>query len=236
MRTRLIVLAAASVLSFGVTHSASAAMAVVDVAAIARLVQQIRTLQEQLTTARDQLRQAQDAFRAMTGPRGMEQLLGNTVRNYLPPDWAELDAVMRSASVTYRQLSNELDVLIAQNAVLSANELAGLSPAQRDQIAEARRSAALLQALARRALQTSSERFASVQALINAIPGASDQKAILDLQARIAAEQGMLQNEEIKLDVLYQTTTAERLARQQRLRERAIQDVGSLRSLPAMGL
>ena len=58
----------------------------------------------------------------------------------------------------------------------------------------------MLQVTSRQALQVSSERFASLQQLIDAIPTATDPKAILDLQARIAAEQAMLQNEQTKLD------------------------------------
>ena len=58
----------------------------------------------------------------------------------------------------------------------------------------------------------------------------------MDLQARIAAEQGMLANEQTKLQVLHQAAQAEEWARVQRAREQAIADIGSLRSLPAMGL
>ncbi len=75
-----------------------------------------------------------------------------------------------------------------------------------------------------------------MQQLITTIGTASDPKAILDLQARISAEQGMLQAEQTKLQVLYQTVLAQAAAEQQRSREQAITDAGSLRSLPAMGL
>jgi len=95
---------------------------------------------------------------------------------------------------------------------------------------------ALLQLFTRQALSNASGRFESLQELIDAIATADDQKAILDLQARIAAEQGMLQNEQTKLDVLYRTAQAEEWARTQRSREQAIADIGSLRRLPSMGL
>ena len=211
-------------------------MAVIDAAAIARLAQQIQVLNQQLANARSQLQQAQNAYRAMTGARGMDQLLGGTVRNYLPPDWAELERTLNQASASYGALAGEIQAIVAQNAVLSAGELARLPAPARARIEEARREAALLQALSREALAMTSARFASIQSLINAIPGAADQKAILDLQARIAAEQGMLANEHTKLEVLYQASAAEQMARAQQLRERAIQDIGSLRDLPPMGL
>jgi type IV secretion system protein VirB5 len=216
--------------------AAHAQFAVVDVGAIAQLVQQVQTLREQLITARDQLSQAQSAYRSMTGGRGMEGLLAATARNYLPPDWAELDAAIRSTSMSYGALAAQMASVVSANAILTPAELAALAPRERERVEASRRSAATLQVLTREALANTSSRFAAGQALIAAIPSAGDQKAILDLQARIAAEQGMLQNEQIKLDVLYQTAQAEEWARAQRSREQAIADVGSLRRLPAMGL
>jgi type IV secretion system protein VirB5 len=94
----------------------------------------------------------------------------------------------------------------------------------------------MAQALARRALLTTSERFRSLQELIDAIARAGDQKAILDLQARIGGEATMLANEQTKLEVLERAAQAEASAQQQRLLERAIADVGSLRTLAPLGL
>jgi type IV secretion system protein VirB5 len=215
---------------------AHAQFAVVDVGAIAQLMQQVQTLREQLETTRDQLSQARQQYESMTGGRGMQQLLAGTVRNYLPPDWAAIEQVLEGAAGGYGALAADLQRLIDRNAVLTARAVAALAPTQREQLEAARREAALRQALTRSALRIASERFASIQQLIAAIGGAGDSKAILDLQARIAAEQGMLQNEAIKLDVLYQAAQAEQWARHQQLREQAIADIGSLRDLPPMDL
>jgi len=216
--------------------AANAQWAVVDVGAIAQLVQQLATMRDQLETTRDQLEEARRQFEAITGPRGMERLLEGTVRNYLPPDWAELEAAVRNASGNYGQLAAEIQAAIEVNAVFNAEQLAALSEEERDHVQAARRSAATLQATARQALQTTSSRFAAIQELIDAIPRAEDQKAILDLQARIAAEEGMLTNEQTKLNVLYQVMQSEEWSRRQRAREHAVTNVGSLRRLPAMGL
>lgn len=224
------------VLGLTVTPAAYAQWAVVDVGAIAQLVQQVNTMRQQLETTREQLRQSRDALDSMRGRRGMERLLDGTPRNYLPGDWHELAAVLDHASAGYGALSVQLRGLINANAVLNAQQIAALSAAERSQLESARRSAALLQALTREALSTTSRRFQSIQQLINAIPQAADQKAILDLQARIQAEQGMLQNEATKLGVLYQTAQAEEWARKQRVREQAINSIGSLRDLPPLGL
>lgn len=218
------------------TPTAHAQWAVVDVGAIAQLIQQVNTMRQQLETTRDQLQQARHTLDAMRGGRGMEQLLAGTARNYLPEDWQQLSAVLDQSSAGYGTLATELQRLIQTNAILNPEQVAGLSAAERSQLEAARRSAALLQVLTREALSTTSRRFQSIQQLISAISRAEDQKAILDLQARIQAEQGMLQNEATKLGVLYQTAQAEEWARKQRVREQAINSIGSLRDLPPLGL
>ena len=111
---------------------------------------------------------------------------------------------------------------LAGDTVLSAIQLGALSAAARAQIASDRRGVALLQALSRQALANSSGRFVSLQQLITAIGTAHDQKAILDLTARIDSEQAMLENEQTKLRILFAAAEAQHWADEQRARERAI--------------
>jgi len=232
-RYRAFVLIVACVLA---APGVQAAMAVVDVRAIAQMRSQLQALQNQLTTARNQLTQAQQQYQSMTGRRGMERLLAGTARNYLPPDWAALEAAVRGAESIYNVLTAEVDSLLHSNAVLTPEQTAHLAADSRAQLGADRRSVAMMQVTSRQALQASSQRFASLQGLIDAIPTATDTKAALDLQARIAAEQAMLQNEHTKLMVLHQAALAEEKAQQQRARELAIANYGSLRGLPPIGL
>ena len=201
---------------------AQAVIPVVDFASITQLVSQVRTLQQQLLTARNQLLQAQTELRSMTGSRGMERLLGTAVRNYLPADWTEIAQALAGSSTAYPALGADLRATVALNAVLPAQALGFLTPQEQDELAAARRTAALMQVLSRQALTATSDRFAALQQLIDAIGAAGDQKAILDLQARISAEQGMLQNEHTKLDVLRQAVDAELWAGRERTRERVL--------------
>jgi len=89
-------------------------------------------------------------------------------------------------------LASPIQSQVSTNAVLTSAQVAALSPAEQQQLNAARNNAALLEVATQQAYATTSSRFASVQTLINAIPTANDQKGILDLQARIQAEQGML--------------------------------------------
>lgn len=209
--------------SIAMIPAARAQWAVVDAPAIVQLIQQVQNMQKQLTIAANQLQSTQLTLQAMTGDRGMERLLGGTTRNYLPANWAQVtNAVQGQGTGGYATLSGEVHGAMAGNAVLSPQQLAALSPADQQQIALARQSSALQQAVAHEALSNASGRFASMQSLIAAISAAGDQKASLDLQARISGELGMLQNEQTKLQALYQATQAQDASIRQQSRERVI--------------
>jgi type IV secretion system protein VirB5 len=198
-------------------HPARAQWAVVDAPAIVQLIQQVQNAEQQLATARNQLVQAQQALQTMTGARGMEQLLSGTVRNYLPSNWTQVSAAATSP---------DTQSIVASNAVLSPQQLSAMPPAAQQMVQASRQWTGLQQAMSRQALANTSNRFASLQTLISAIPSAADQKGILDLQARISAELGMLQNEQTKLQILNQATQAQAAALEQQAREQAVSGHG----------
>jgi len=223
-------------LLIGFSLSAQAQIPVTDVGAIFQLVTQVQTLAQQLQTAEQNLAQAQQEYQSITGSRGMQNLVSGTNWNYLPSDWTTLQNTLNGAAGANGALGAGIQAAMAANAVLTTAQLAALSPEERAAVQAQRQAAAYRQALAQQALSTTSSRFASIQQLINAIPTATDQKGILDLQARIGAEQGMLATDQTKLQVLYQAAQANESATNQRAREQALASVGSLRTLPAMGL
>src|SRR6202161_2450194 len=190
--------AACFIASLAAAPAAWAQWAVVDAPAIVQLIQEVQTTAQQLQTAKDQLLQAKQALQTMTGDRGMEQLLSGTVRNYLPSNWNQVTGALQGSG-GFSALSADVQVIITANAVLSPQRLARLSPAGQQFIQNSRQWSAMQQALSHQALANASNRFAAIQTLIAAIPSATDQKGILDLQARISAELGMLQNEQTKV-------------------------------------
>jgi len=211
--------------ALGATSAAHAQFAVIDVASLTQLISEVQTLEQQLVTAQNQLVQAQAEYHSITGPRGMEQLLDGTPRNYLPPSWASVEGAMQG-SAAYPALASDLRAAVRTTAILSAAELAALSPGAAAQLQSQRHNVALLQSVSHEALANSSSRFAAVQQLIDAIARAPDQKAILELQARVSAEQGMLQNEHTKLQVLDQGIRAQQWASEQQARELTISGHG----------
>ena len=211
------------VASMTVTPAARAQWAVIDVPAIAQLVQEVQTMRQQLDTAHNQLQSAQQTLQSMTGDRGMQTLMGGITRNYLPTNWAQLNGLLQGQGTGgYGGLAADVRTAMSANAILSPQRLALLSPADQQLIQASRQSSAMQQALSHAALANASNRFASIQSLIAAISTAGDQKAILDLQARIGAELGMLQNEQTKMQVLYQATAAQESVIRQQAREQVI--------------
>jgi hypothetical protein len=225
----------ATVGTFGLIPAAHAQWAVIDVGAIAQLLNQIQIMEQELRTAQNDLSQAQQAYQSMTGTRGMQNLLSGTTRNYLPANWTQVLSAM-SGTGSYSALNSGIQSSIAANSVLSPAAMQNMSPAERTLIQTQRQNTALLQNVSQQALSTTSSRFASMQTLISTIGTATDPKAIQDLQARIGAEQAMLQNDQSKLQALYQAAQAQEVARRARAREQAISDGGSLRQLPPLGL
>jgi type IV secretion system protein VirB5 len=218
MLTRPVWFPVALTFLYGAAPAAHAQFAVIDVASLSQLVSEVQVLEQQLATARSELTQAQTEYQSITGGRGMGRLLAGTVRNYLPPDWASVQSALQG-SARYPRLTADLQNDMNQVAVLSGQQLAALPPAAVAQLQAWRQTVALLQSLSHESLANSSTRFAAIQQLIDAIAQAADQKAILELQARITGEEDMLQNEHTKLQVLYQGIQAQDWANVQRVRE-----------------
>ena len=218
--------AACFVASWAATPAAWAQWAVVDAPAIVQLIQEVQTTAQQLQTAKAQLLQAQQALQTMTGGRGMQQLLNGTVRNYLPSNWTQVTGALQGSG-SFSALSADVQSIVTTNAVVSPQRLATLSPDGQQLIQNSRQWSAMQQALSHQALANASDRFAAIQTLIAAISSATDQKGILDLQARISAELGMLQNEQLKVQILNQSAQGQQAALRQQAREQVIDGHGS---------
>lgn len=209
---------------------AHAQWAVIDVQALVQLMQQVQTLNQTLSTARGQLAQAQQEFQSISGSRGMQNLLSGTVRNYLPSNISELTSALSQVNSGYSSLSSAVQAALRTNAILTPQQLALLPQDLQARIAAWRSTAALLQGITGSALSNSSSRFAAIQQLISTIGAAPDQKSVLELQARINAETAMLQDEQTKLQSLYQLAQAQQWVNEQQDREMALAAQGQFSS------
>lgn len=243
MRKFLVALFLAATASLAPPH-AKAGIPVIDITAVANLIQQVMYWQQQISGMQkqyDQLKESKDQLtrthNAMTGSRGMEQLLptSDLARNYLPPSYGELTSTLNGSPASYAGLASQVQSIMKANSILSGTQMETLSPELRQIVEQGRQSAALLNGMTQNAYQNTSQRFSTLQLLIDRIASAQDPKAIQDLQARIQAEQNMLTNEQTKLQSLYQIARAEEAAQQQRAREQVISGHGgfSARFVPS---
>src|SRR5580692_4602514 len=118
---RRILAMVACLVGLAVTPPSHAQWAVVDVGAITQLIQQVNYWKQQIQAMSSQLNQLQSTYNAMTGSRGMQNLLPMSpqMRNYLPPDWQGLMATLNGLSGSYGVLAAQLNSALSTNAILT---------------------------------------------------------------------------------------------------------------------
>ena len=227
MKIKQTVRAAAAVAALAFGSQAHAGIPVIDGANLANSVQQViawgkqyTQMVKQITQLQDQITQAQQTFNSLNGIRGMAGLVNNpALRTYLPPDWNQAMNVI-SHPAAYAGLSGSV------TAIRDAAKLLDIASTNIDPASDTGRAfqAAQNQAATNRALgeagyKAASDRISTIQVLLDKVNDAPDQKDILDLQARIQAEQAMVQNENVKLAVMAQLQQAQRDIQDQQSRE-----------------
>ncbi|MGJ0489468.1 P-type DNA transfer protein VirB5 [Methylobacter sp.] len=163
---------------------------------------------EQIAEMKHQFDQLQATYNSLNGSRGMADLINNPeLRQYLPANFQDILAggygnweAIREAAKVFGVDETTLDAASAAAKLFNAKASHG----------------AIYRATMEDGYNRASQRFADLQVLLDKINNAPDAKDIADLQARIQAEQAMLQNENIKLATLSQLVQAQQeLATQQ---------------------
>jgi type IV secretion system protein VirB5 len=208
---------------------AKAGIPVIDVTAIAQLVQQLSYWEQQIEAMREQIDQLQQTYDSVTGNRGMENVLPMTERdrNYLPPSYEAILAAADGRSSGYPELTAQIQATLQANQILTTAQMDQLSPTDRQIVEQGRQAAAMVSSLSQTAYRNTSDRFALLQQLIDAIATTHDGKGIEELQARVNSEQSMLANDQAKLQSLYEIAQAQEANQRQRLREQTVAAHGS---------
>ena len=212
-------------------NQAYAGIPVIDVANLANSLQQVvawgeqyQQMVQQITSMENQLRQAQQTFGTMNGIRNMANLVNNPLsRNYLPPQWDQSMNIINtpggfgslSGSITAIRNASKLVDVTAATTLPPTSVLGQSYTAAQDQ-------AAINRGMSEASYAAASDRMANIQTLLNKVNDAPEQKDVLDLQARIQAEQAMLQTETNKLASLQLLQQAQRDIQAQRAREISI--------------
>lgn len=216
MTLRSLTLAAALALCASAAH---AQMAVYDAAGYAKLVQQAETGLNQLRQAEAQVRQGEQLLQSLNQASHIDTL----AQELTAPALRQLLPSVTALSAAARGDLSGLGAIGAQAAAIrSASRL--YTPPAGDSLAadleasglRAARDLALGQAVA----TGGEQRLSGLQVLQQAIGGAPNARAVLDLQARAATEQAMIANDQMRLQGLAMTQAADDRLQLQRDRER----------------
>ena len=189
---------------------AYAGIPVIDATNLAQQIQQVAAWAVQAQQMVDQLGKLQQEYDSWTGNRNMGSLASTVTRNYLPLTYQDL---LTSGVGNWNAIMTAMERYNISNTSLrsTTDTVAGFNSANQQ--------AALNRAGAEMSFDEASQRFTTMQALIDKINVAHDPKDIADLQARIQAEQVMMQNEANKLQALAQLAQAQRDIQQQQARQ-----------------
>lgn len=168
---------------------ASAAWPVIDVANLARTAQMVSQMSMQLAQLKMQ-------YDSLNGARGIGSLLNNPMLGrYLAADY---QSILNSGYGGWNVIRANSQIYSINQTTLGPQTDAGrLFEANANQVA-------INRATTEEAYFQANRRVDGLQVLMNKINETPDAKDTADLQARIQAEQALLQNESIKLGMLNQ--------------------------------
>ncbi|MDR2031365.1 MAG: P-type DNA transfer protein VirB5 [Azoarcus sp.] len=203
--------ASALILGLMAGNSAHAGIPVIDGPNLAQAIQQVLAWAQQYQQMAEQIQEMQRAYDNLSGARGMGSLVNNSSsRKYLPDEY---QTILSSGVGQWEAIRNAAKKFEIESTNLSPDSDAAQS------FNQAAKQAAINRAGSEEAYRTASQRFNDIQVLLDKVNAAPDAKDIADLQARIQAEQVMMQNEANKLQALALLMQSQRDLHNQQVRE-----------------
>lgn len=193
------------VAAIGLSHPAMAGgIPVIDTSSLAQQILQVEHMLSQLERLQDQLETANKQLDSISGSRGLASVI---------------DSAYDTA------------VNVDTNKVLSSAGIRGASAhGLSDEVAElydsGNQNTATWLGQSEKSLEQAQERFSELTGLLVQVNNSPDQKDILDLQARIGAEEVMLQNEMAKLSMLRSQAEANQAVHVQRVQQMRVESSG----------
>jgi type IV secretion system protein VirB5 len=218
---------------------AFAGIPVIDVASVAvqqtqltQAIQQVAAWVQQYEQMMQQIQQMQQQIQNTTGGRGMSELLNSPAyqqaRRTLPPDAQQVLGLANGGS--YGNLASSISSIKRASSTLDSNSFS--SPTAAGQWDADLNQAASHQALSMQAYSDAAPRLKNIEDLIAQISQTQDPKAIAELQARMSAEQAVIQNEQNKIQAMSMLVASQEKMAQLRDREISIRSAGSSASIP----
>lgn len=198
---------------FGLSTAAFAQIPVTVTSDIPSTLNQIQTMVQwakQYKNMVDQITQMKQQYDALTGSRNLGQILNNpALRTYLPDQWAGIYDKVKGGTLP--------GIASAANDIFTKEGFDGTAVGGRKRQLDVM---AANKAMTMQAYDATLARVNNINALMAQANMTMDAKAAADLQNRMASENAMIQNEQIRLNLLAQLQVAEaQLANEQRARE-----------------
>ncbi|MDN3556625.1 type IV secretion system protein [Halomonas maura] len=177
---------------------------VIDVSSLTQQILQVQHMLNQIEQLKSQLETANRELDSMSGVRG----LGNVI-----------DSAYDTA------VNIDPNQVLSDAGIRGANEH-GLSGDVADLYDSGNENTATWLGQSQKSLEQARERFSELTGLVAEVNNSPDQKDVLDLQARIGAEQVMLQNEMAKLAMLRSQAEANQAMHNQRVQQMRVASSG----------
>lgn len=207
-------------INIGLAGKAAAQEIVYDPTNYAKLIEQAETGLKQLQQLQSQAQQAQrlyDGFNQASGVNGLATLLESPQLRAVLPDASTFVSAANGNLTALGQIGARATQIRSSSRIYTAASPDGYSQA----LEASGNRAALNLALGESVADAGTQRLAGLQQLQAALDSAPDARAVMDLQARLTAEQAMIANDQMKLQGLSMSqAAADRLASQQQ-QERA---------------
>jgi len=226
VRARIPFAAAAAALVLAGAPAVQAQQIVHDPRALAQMVEEARTTLDQLRALQTQIEQGQQLFDSLNDLSGVNALAGELglpqVRNPLP-DIRALRAAADGDLSALGDLADRADAIRRDTRVYTppAGDPGSAEAYYRDSLERAGARTARELALGRAGRGPGGPGLQGLETLRSALDTAPNARAVMDLEARLAAEQALIQNEQVRLQGLALTQAAEARLEEQRARERA---------------
>ena len=202
------------------TTPAQAQMVVHDPTSYGSLIQQAQTALGQLNELKAQVTEAKRLYDGFNLPSQVGRLAPALAAPHLRAFVPDIDAYVAAARGDLGALG---EIGREAQALRDTQRLFTAGPEDRlgQELERAGDRAARDLALGQRAATVGADRLRGLQALTDALDAAPNARAVMDLQARIAAEQAMTANDQMRLQGLAMAQEAEARLQAQRDRERA---------------
>lgn len=200
-------------------NAANAGIPVIDVASLVQAVQEVMQSIQQIQNQITQIQQLESQIEGVTGTRNLGAILNNPLlQNYIPANATQLLGDVSSSG--YGGLTSTAKTLRDAQMTYNCLNLGGSAKTNcQSTLAMPYQNKALLQD----AMDAASGRITQIKNLMQQINTTTDEKGVLEIQARIQSENAMLQHQMTQINLARGIAEADARIAESRAKEGQLQ-------------